>query len=92
MNTKNNSCFLCRIFVFSNQRLVRLGLSNFLLDALATQYELGMFPLQMLYSTLEIVILVNALLKITQQNIVAQETAILLELTVVHAKRVARLL
>jgi hypothetical protein len=51
-----------------------------------------MFSLQMLYSALEIVILVNALLKITQQKIVAQETTILLELAIVHAKRIARLL
>ena len=57
-----------------------------MLEALATQQQLGVLPLEQLDVVLEHVVLVHALLKVKQKHAVAEQTAVLSQAIVVHAK------
>jgi hypothetical protein len=73
-------------------RILGLHLIYLLLDTTTGEREFGMLALQLLDLTLQVVIVVNAVLKVPQQHGVAQEATFLSESRVVQAQRVLRLL
>lgn len=77
--------------IFSMRRRGRFHLIHFLLYRLALEHESRVSSLELFDLRLQTLALVHAVLEVTQEHVVAQQPALLLQSRIVHSQRVFRL-